>query len=170
MGDAAIRQMLYLMDEAFEVQGEHGEHALLSNLRSVKDDEWLWVPEKGGRSVFNIVQHVGECKYVYDNHAFRDGTMRWDRPGTIPSIDSDATAPDIIAWLKEGQRLLKESVQALGDDAELLKHRKANWGEEYETRWLINTMIQHDLYHAGEINHIRSLKQDTDKWAWELEQ
>ncbi len=164
MGEAAIQQMLYLMDEAFE---GHGEHALLSNLRSVHEDDWRWVPPDGGRSIFDIVQHIGEARYAYDNHAFGDGTMRWDRPGTIPSIDSDATAPEIIAWLKEGQRVLKKSVQALGDDEELLKLRKANWGQEYETRWLINVMIQHDLYHAGEINHIRALRQKTDKWPWD---
>jgi hypothetical protein len=28
-------------------------------------------------------------------------------------------------------------------------------------------MIQHDLYHAGEINHIRALRQRNDRWAWE---
>lgn len=164
MGDVAIQQMLHLMDEAFDT---NDDHSLLANLRSVKDGDWHWVPPDGGRSIFDIVRHVGEARFAYDDHAFRDGTMRWDRPGTIPSIDSDAKAPDIIAWLKEGHRLLKESVQALGDDDELLAPRKANWGEEYETRWLINTMIQHDLYDAGEINHIRCLHQKTDHWPWD---
>jgi len=40
-------------------------------------------------------------------------------------------------------------------------------GEEYETRWIIAVMIEHDLYHAGEINHIRSLFEGEDSWAWE---
>ncbi len=167
MGDVGIQQMLHLMDEAFDT---NSDHSLLANLRSVQDNDWRWLPPNGARSIYDIVQHVGECKYIYDSHAFGDGTMRWDRPGTIPSIDSDAKAPDIIAWLRQGQRLLLDHVAALAGDEDLLKHRKANWGEEYETRWLINTMIQHDLYHAGEINHIRSLKQETDKWAWQLEQ
>ena len=170
MGDVAIQQLLYLMDEAFEAHGEHGEHALLNNLRSVQDNDWRWLPPNGGRSIFDIVQHVGECKYIYDSHAFGDGTMRWDRPGTIPSIDSGAKAPDIIAWLRQGQQLLRDNVATLQDGGELLKLRKANWGEEYETRFLINTIIQHDLYHGGEINHIRSLRQETDKWAWQLGQ
>ena len=78
MGNTAVQQILYLMDEAFD---SRGEHALLTNLSSVKDDEWRWVPAGGGRSI-----------------------------------------------------------------------------------------IQHDLYHAGEINHIRSLRQETDKWAWQLGQ
>lgn len=29
-------------------------------------------------------------------------------------------------------------------------------------------MIQHDLYHVGEINHLRSLRQGTDRWAYEV--
>jgi hypothetical protein len=28
-------------------------------------------------------------------------------------------------------------------------------------------MIQHDLYHAGEINHLRALSQDADRWAYD---
>jgi hypothetical protein len=39
-----------------------------------------------------------------------------------------------------------------------------NWGEQKETRWIITAMIQHDLYHAGEINHLRALIQGTDRW------
>jgi uncharacterized damage-inducible protein DinB len=156
--------MLYLMDQAFE---GNVEHSLLGNLRSVQDDDWHWVPPDGGRSIFDIVQHVGEARFAYDDHAFRTATMRWDQPGTIPSIDKDAGPAAIIEWLKEGNRLLRESVEVLGDDEELLKKRKANWGEEFETRWLINVTIQHDIYHAGEINHLRCLRQGTDRWPWD---
>ena len=164
MSTSSIEQLLYLMDQAFE---GHGEHALLSNLRSVQEEDWRWVPPDGGRSIFDIVQHVGEARFVYDSHAFGDGNMRWDRPGTIPTISSDSTASEIVAWLQKGQRVFQENVRALGDDEDLLKLHKAPWGEEYETRWLINVMIQHDLYHAGEINHIRALRQKTDKWPWD---
>ena len=27
-------------------------------------------------------------------------------------------------------------------------------------------LMRHDLYHAGEINHLRALAQDNDAWAW----
>ena len=33
-----------------------------------------------------------------------------------------------------------------------------------ETRWLISAMIEHDLYHSGEINHVRALLQGNDAW------
>src|SRR3990172_1734052 len=88
---AAIEQLLYLMDQAFQGQGAlEGAHSFLSNLGSVGDDDWLWLPPGGGRCIFDIVAHVGECKYVYDSHAFGDGSMRWDRPGTVPAVERGA--------------------------------------------------------------------------------
>jgi hypothetical protein len=60
---------------------------------------------------------------------------------------------------------LRAGIAALTDDAELARPRRTNWGELRETRWVIAvTMIQHDLYHAGEINHLRSLHQQADQW------
>ena len=166
MGRECIEQYLWLMDEAFDA-GPGSEHPLLSGLRSVRDDDWHWLPPDGRRSIFQMVEHVGECKYVYDNHAFGDGSMRWDRPGSVPTIEATARPAEIIEWLREGHRRLRASVAALADDEELLRPRRANWGKEYETRWLINAMIQHDTYHAGEINHVRALHQKNDKWAYD---
>ena len=165
---AAIEQLLYLMDEAFEGEGAlEGAHSFLANLISVNDDDWFWLPPGGGRCIFDIVAHVGECKYVYDSHAFGDGSMRWDRTGTVPTVERRAPQSQIVDWLREGHRRFRQSVASLADDSELLQPRKANWGESYETRWLIATIIEHDLYHAGEINHIRALRQGNDRWAWE---
>lgn len=163
MSRAGVDQLLYLMDTAFE--GER-EHSLLSNLRSVTEDDWTSAPAEAHRSIFDIVRHVGECKYVYENHAFGDCSMRWDRPGTVPTVESDVAKAGAIDRLREGQRLLRERVAAL-DDEELLTPRRTNWGERYETRRIIAIMIQHDLYHAGEINHLRALRQGNDRWAWE---
>lgn len=77
---------------------------------------------------------------------------------------------EVVSWLREGQRMLRGSVDSLQSDEELLKLRRSNWGQMYETRWLIGVTIEHDLYHAGEINHIRALKQANDRWAWEANQ
>jgi hypothetical protein len=167
MGRAAIEQLLYLMDEAFDAEGH--EHSLLANIRSVKEEDWHWVPSGGGRPIFEIVYHVGICKYVYDNHAFGDRSMRWDRPASLPEIRREASIDEVVAWVREGQDLLRGSVAALESDDELLKLRWSNWGQKYETRWLISVMIEHDLYHAGEINHLRAMRQGDDRWAWETE-
>jgi hypothetical protein len=70
---------------------------------------------------------------------------------------------------------VRGGVASLADDAELTKLRGAplgptGWGsrpgedgpDECETRWLISIMIQHDVYHASEINYIRTLRQGND--------
>jgi hypothetical protein len=166
MARSGIEQLLYMIDLAFEgdpsVGCDRNWHSLVVNLESVQDQEWHWVPQGAKRSIFDIVQHVGACKYVYESHAFGDGSMHWDKPGSIPNVTADASPVRVLEWLQEGHTRLRNRVTHLEDDAELLLPRRSNWGVEYETRWLINTMIQHDLYHAGEINHIRALAQGND--------
>ena len=169
MGRAAVDQLLHLMDRAFAGVGDSPAdvgHSLLANLGSVSKDDWLWVPPGGSRSVLDIIRHVGECYYVYDNHAFGDGSMGWDRPGTVPTIAREATNVAVTGWLREGHRQLREHVAGLSDD-DLARPSRTNWGEMKDLRWVIAAMIEHDLYHAGEINHIRALHQDNDRWAWE---
>jgi hypothetical protein len=164
MTRAALEQLLYLVDMAFDAKGD--EDSLLSNLRSVRDDDWLWTPPGGSRSIAGIIGHVGACKYVYDNHMFGDTTMTWSDPLVAPQDRPTADARATLEWLREGHQRFREHVAAL-DDSELLKLRRRPEGGSRETRWLIAVMIQHDQFHAGEINHIRALRQGNDRWAWE---
>ncbi len=163
MSRTAVEQLLYLMDEAFE---DSEEHSLTSNLRTVTAEDWLWVPPQGRRCIREIVGHVGACKYMYDNHAFGDARMTWDDPIVLPPPDREPSMSEVIEWMREGHRRLRQHVVALDDD-ELLRLRRTNWGDMRQTRWIIAVMIEHDLYHAGEINHIRALRQGNDRWAWE---
>lgn len=165
MAAPAVSQLLYLLDEGF--QGTEW-HSLLSNLNSLAPDDWLWVPSHGERSIRDITGHVGGCKFMYHNHAFGDAQLTWDDP-LVDGRDALSTIASAIEWLREGHARLRQSIAAL-EDAELLRPRMTNWGELKETRWIIAIMIQHDLYHAGEINHIRSLRHQHDRWQHEYEQ
>ncbi|HYP40441.1 MAG TPA: DinB family protein, partial [Chloroflexia bacterium] len=122
---------------------------------------WLWVPPGGRRSIRDIVEHVGSAKLVYENHAFGDANLAWDDP-FVTGGDRVSTIPTAIGWLKEAQERLRASIASL-DDAELLRPRMHFTGALKETRWLIAVMIEHDLYHAGELNHIRCLHQQNDE-------
>jgi hypothetical protein len=158
MAREKIDQLVYLLDDAFEGPDWH---SLLTNLGSVTPDDWEWLPPDGQRSICTLVRHVGVCKYMYHNLAFGDARMTWEEARS-GGRDALATIPSAIEWVREGHNRLRQSLTALEDDGELLRLRPHHSGKLRETRWLIMIMMQHDLYHAGEINHIRALHQQND--------
>ena len=157
MTTSALTQILYLVDDAFEGPDWH---SLLSNLSSVSPEEWLWVPPGGRRSIRYIAKHVGMGKYIYQNHAFGDASFTWEglRAAGDPEVETITSA---IAWVSQGQAKLRASIAAL-DDEELLLPRLSPFDGLQETRWIIARMMQHDLYHAGEINHILAMRRQDD--------
>jgi hypothetical protein len=166
MARAAIDEYLYLLDAAF---AGPDWHSLLTNVRAVEPRDWLWLPPGGARPIAEMVAHVGACKYMYENHAFGDAALQWGEELTKERRLTAATpsaVSELMVWLEEAQRRVRASIDALADDAELARPRRTNWGEMKETRWVIRSMIEHDLYHAGEINRMRALRQENDRWAY----
>jgi uncharacterized damage-inducible protein DinB len=161
----AIDTLVWLIEDAF--QGD-SSHSLLVNLHDLKDNEWASLPTGAGRSIADILEHVGWCKWMYENYAFGSATMRGDQPPLIPP-DGARSRPygELLTWLTEGHKRWLASVRALSGDAELEKKRLTNWGEYLPTRVIIRIMIAHDIYHAGEINHLRALLNGTDRWEYE---
>lgn len=151
-----IEQLLYLMDEAFR---DNPFHSLMNNMKNLQEDDWDWVAPDGVRTIRQIVEHTGGAKFVYESQAFGDHSLSWERP----YMPKSSLSQDMLAWLREGHEKLRSSVAALADDEELQQNRMAPWGGEANTRWIVNNMVQHDLYHAGEINYIRALHQRNDE-------
>jgi hypothetical protein len=166
MGRSGIEQLVYMLDRNFTDDASFGTwHSFLINLGDVRDDDWLWLPDGGERTIFEVVQHAGETKYAYDSLIFGDGSMHWDNPGSIPTIEPSTPRDEVVRWLKAGHRQLRDHVAALEDDALLQMQRTDPWDTQHETRWLVTQVIQHDLYHAGELNHIRALHHRNDQWG-----
>lgn len=167
MARVALDQYLYLLDEAFS--GDDW-HSLLSNLKDLELADWLWVPAGGARPIAEMVSHLAACKNMYRDHAFGGATMKWSDPAADQKMLTTATPEAVallLAFLHDAQSQLRGAVDALGDDAELFRERRTNRGGSAETRWIIKALIEHDLYHAGEINRLRSLRRGNDRWAFE---
>jgi uncharacterized damage-inducible protein DinB len=167
---SGIDTMLYLLDEAFRGRGieeSNESQALIPNLRSVPGPAWHALPDHAARSIEAIALHVGACKVMYDDHAFGAGTKRFGTPEVEPWRTGEAEMGDVLPWLERVHATFVGHVAALRDDEELDRPRRANWGEERPTRWLIAAMITHDAYHAGEINHLRSLLGGDDRWRFQ---
>jgi hypothetical protein len=161
--------MLYLLDEAFEGRGieeSNESQALLTNLTTVTEAEWRATVPAATRTIESMVLHLGACKIMYDDYAFGSGTKQWGTPEVEGWIDTDAPMAEAIAWLRDAHRPFRDHVAALTDD-DLDRPRMTNWGEERPTRWIVAAIIGHDFYHAGEINHLRSLLGSDDRWRWQ---
>ena len=153
-----------LIEDAFDGKSSH---SLVSNLANIREENWDVIPSGGGRSIADILEHIGWCKWMYDDYAFGTASLRGDQPPQIPPHAKRSRPRDeLMAWLKAGHDKWLASVRALDDDKELERDRLTNWGEWMKTRTIIKIMISHDYYHAGEINHLRSLLQGTDHWEY----
>jgi len=157
----AIDTLAWLIHDAFEGDPDQ---SLLANLRDLSAKDLTALPVGGGRSIADILEHVDWAKWMYEDYAFGSASMRGDQPPLVPANNARSRPPDeLLAWLTEGHRRWLASVRALPNDAELDRERRTNWGTDLPTRVLIRILIAHDLYHAGEINHIRVLLQGTDR-------
>ncbi len=170
MGRGGIQALIGLMDEAFDgggIEASNESQALLTNLATVSDEQWCARPEGATRTIEAIAIHVGACKVMYDDYAFGPGQRQFGTPEVEPwGADGPAPMNEVRAWLRSAQATLRGHVAALGDDDELDRPRLTNWGEERPTRWIVASMITHDAYHAGEINHLRSLLSGDDRWRY----
>jgi uncharacterized damage-inducible protein DinB len=162
--------MRYLLDEAFEGRGleeSNESQALLTNLATVTEAEWHALPSGAARTIESMVRHVAGCKVMYAAYAFAGGSKQWGTPEVEGRWDPGA-APmaEALDWLRDTHRSFMAHVDLLTDE-DLDRERLTNWGEMQPTRWILAAMIGHDFYHAGEINHLRSLLGTDDRWRWQ---
>ena len=162
----AVNELVTLIDHTLEEQasefGWDHWHSLLWNLRNVEPGHWTALPPGGGRTIRELVVHIGGTWLMYESHAFGNGSRQWgDR--VIDGVGPGESPEEMLAWLRLAHAAFRDSVANLTDD-QLGELRKAPWGDEYEARRLVEIQIQHTLYHVGEINHIRALLQGNDDW------
>ena len=168
MSNLEVRFLLDQLDGAF---AGPGDHSLLSNMLHVRQADWTFLSGGQERPMAQIFWHVIACKWMYDHYAFGPGEWSWEYAAEghapfvpAPNYEDNATYPldGAVDWAQAAHAQLRSSVEGLSDTD--LAPRMTNWGEETTSRWIVQVMIEHDLYHAGEVNHIRSLSQRTDSW------
>jgi uncharacterized damage-inducible protein DinB len=111
-------------------------------------------------SICDVVLHVAGAKFMYADRAFGDASLEWTEIKGPAARDTEA----VLAWLEEGHRLFAEGLAALTDDAELTEERPAQWRTPLLRAQLIGIVINHDLYHSGEINRQRALIRGSVGW------
>ena len=101
---------------------------------------------------------------MYAGAAMRDREYDYGDDPVTPDQSRLETKAAAIEWLSEAHRYQVSAFSSLEDDSELDEERMTHWGQLLPTREIMSIVLEHDTYHAGEINHIRALLQGNDEW------
>jgi hypothetical protein len=144
-------------------------HAVRRNLESVRSEEWdvrpaAWNVDVFGTqpelSICDIALHVGGPKFMYAARLAGNNDLDWQDIQPPPTLDMDS----VLAWIDEAHRTLEAALAAIEDDAELAAERLAPWRRPLRVEDLLSIIVNHDVYHSGEINRQRALIRGAEGW------
>jgi len=131
--------------------------SLIGNLAKVRAEDWDWVPPSGERSIRRIFEHAAIAKHIYAKFLFSNERPAWSAVAAQRPAEIEA----LVAWARAGHAAFMAGMSGL-QDGDLATVTTKWHGARDTTAEVISVMIQHDCYHAGEINHIRALRQRDD--------
>ena len=141
-----IQRIQDQLRRAFEGEAWHGP-SLMELLEGVDAARAAARPLPRAHSIWEIVLHIAACedeaRRRIEGDAVEPALEAWP-----PVHNSDEAAwREAIAVLTRGQEALRRSIAKLDDTG--LGARAP--GKEYDIYVLLHGVIQHDLYHAGQI-------------------
>lgn len=151
----AIRELVALLDEAFNKKAWHGT-TLLGSLRGLTEEEAGWRPAPGRHNVWELAVHAEYWKYAVRRRladdpkgSFRlDGSNWFERPGGGATFKSD------VQRLVEEHKRLRAAVEAVRPARLTVRFP----GRKETVDFVIRGIAAHDLYHAGQIQLLKRLQ------------
>ena len=149
--------LLQSLDEAFDRKSWHGTN-LRGSVRGLAADQAAWRPAPGRHNIWEIVVHAAYWKYTVRRRLLGEkrgsfvlkGSDWFARP---EGEASEAAWRSDVALLVSEHSALRAAVEAWasGDDAGVLSRAEATH--------LVIGIAFHDIYHAGQIQLIKRLRQ-----------
>ena len=142
-----VERILGELQRAFEGDAWHGP-AVLELLRDVTAEQAAGRPVAGAHSIWELVLHIAAWESAGCRRLEGDRAELPDEE-TFPPVNdtSEAAWQQAIERLKDGHRKLRDAIARL-DDARLDEPILDGMRSVYIT---LHGVIQHDLYHAGQI-------------------
>lgn len=151
-----VKSLLQYQESAF---AKSPWHSLRAALKGVSEDVFFWVPPKYhgfpwmDGSIRDIVYHVTGDKLVQISAAFEGGMLTWDALKVELEKENMKT---MMSQLEEAHKKVVQKLRDL-DDEELLLKVKAWSGKRMSIMDFFLMLIEHDIYHAGQIRYIRNI-------------
>ena len=144
---AEIHRILDQMDRAFSGDAWHGP-SLMSVLDGISAEDASKHPIRGAHSIWELVHHIAAWNTI-SQHRLAGETVEITPERDWPAVweVSEAAWMRALENLKESRARLRDSIKNLTDEH---LQEKAT-GPDYSRYVVLHGVIQHDLYHAGQI-------------------
>jgi len=158
-GDARIRLLVQVLDEAFSAKGWQGA-TLCGAVRGLTPTQALWRPggDRTRHNIWELVLHTAYWKHVVRERVEGRGRTPFARgPRNFPALPARAGAAAWkadIALLKREHDLLRRAVAALSPARLDAPVRRSPWVVAEQ----IFGVAAHDLYHTGQIQLLKALR------------
>lgn len=148
-----VRRIRSQLRRAFEGEAWHGP-SLMELLADVAAASAAAKPIAGAHSIWELVLHVTFWEEVSRRRLEGDDTKYQAEDGLFTVTDScEEGWKEALEKLKSTNEALREAIAKL-DDSQL---DEIAAGQEYSIYFLLHGVIQHDLYHAGQIALLKKM-------------
>ncbi|WP_106791443.1 DinB family protein [Aquimarina sp. Aq78] len=151
-----IKDSIKKYDEVFEGEPWFG-NSILKSLEHIPVLFWDKKPKKVSHSISELVYHL------IDWRGFVIEKLKGNKAFDIElNSEKDWRKGVLIQNEKEKKKTLEELIETQNIICELLLAKPDSWlneqvaGRRYRNEYMINGVIQHDIYHLGQINIVYS--------------
>ncbi|MCH8275108.1 MAG: DinB family protein [Armatimonadetes bacterium] len=151
-----VELLLALQKRAFE---KSHWHSLIGALKDLNERLFCWKPETHAGfewmegSIRDIVFHVTGDKLVQASQAFGDGSVTWE---SMTDLIRKTGVESMVEDLRAAHDRLIEALERQTEES--LDQKVRTWGGKRMTaQEFFLMLIEHDLYHAGQIRYIRNI-------------
>ena len=142
-----ITRILDQMDRAFSGEAWHGP-SLMTVLEGISAEDASKHPIRGAHSIWELVHHIGSWNTISQHRLAGENVEITSERDWPPVWEvSEAAWKRALDNLVESRARLRESVKHFTN--EHLQEKAA--GPDYTCYVVLHGVIQHDLYHAGQI-------------------
>lgn len=148
----SIEDSIIQYNEVFEGEPWFGT-SILKSLQDIPLLFWNKKPEKASHSILELVYHL------VDWRIFVIEKLKENKTFDIKlNTEQDWRKDVFISTEKQKKEVIKELVGTQNVICELLKKKTEEWrheevaGKVYKNEYMIRGILQHDIYHLGQIN------------------
>ena len=149
-----VALLLDLVDEAYDRKAWHGPN-LRGSIRGISPADAEWRPAAGRHNIRELVVHAAYWKYAVWRRltGAKQGSFRLAGSNWFARPSSEPWKAD-VALLDESHARLRAAVEALS----ARDLGRPGRGGGHSARRMIAGVAAHDLYHAGQIRLIKTLR------------